>query len=236
MKPKMRQKATRKKSRRQKATRRTYKKVIKGGDPSNIGIEWSIVIPLFGVIKQGDNDKDIFNTINTYLEMIQDKIDTFAVKKELMPWLENADNAIKRFKKQRDEREHIGYNDDGFVSTLQKRAAAIRKELTKAISDQTSSQTGVENRGKQYREGLNRFRQQLRNKRIYTPRVYIPPKQNGNNLPSAPKANGNNFIRNEFNTMMSKLEQQKAAQKAAQKALISLSEKGTLHAIDNPSL
>jgi hypothetical protein len=36
--------------------------------------------------------------------------------------------------------------------------------------------------------------------------------------------------------MMSKLEQQKAAQKAAQKALISLSEKGTLHAIDNPSL
>ena len=36
----MRQKATRQKSKRQKAIRRTYKKVIRGGDPSNIGIIW----------------------------------------------------------------------------------------------------------------------------------------------------------------------------------------------------
>jgi hypothetical protein len=169
----------------------------------------------------------IFNKINTYLDTIQSKIETYEDKTLLMLKLKEADEAINQFEKQRVQN-HYGYNDGHLVLRLRKRAVAIRKSIQKALLGQSEEA----NKGKKYRADLERFLQQLRQTRKRSPRIYTPENGNGNNLPPAPMRKNNKFNRNQFNTMIHALEQQKAAQNAsAQNALISPSQKGILHAL-----
>ena len=106
------------------------------------------------------------------------------------------------------------------VSMLRLKARGIYNEIDRAI-------LGIEKEKTTYKE--------------YTPisRTPLVP-EGGPKLVSTLRARSNNLRSTKFNNMlfsnmMSKLEQQKAennaAQKAAQKPLISQSEKGTLHAL-----
>ena len=218
MKLKMHQTTIRQKSTRQKAKRRTYKQVMKGGNPSKINIKWNTGSQLFGVIRKGDDEMEIFNKINDYLDTIQSKLKTYADKKLLLAWLEEANNNIDQFERQRFQTYYRGYNGDQLVLKLRRRAVAIGKSINK------------ETAGQQYQSYSNRIREQIREERKHTPRTYIPPIEN--NLPPAPMRNGNHFNRKQFNNMMHKLEQQKAAQNASeQNALISPSQKDILRAL-----
>jgi hypothetical protein len=239
MEPKTRQKATRQKSTRQRAIRRTYKQV-KGGAPFTLNIKWN-KYGLFGILQEkGDSDNVIFDKINTYIDMIQNKIQTYADLTLLMPKLEEADKAIDKFETQRIQTHHSGYNGSDLVLKLRKRAVAIGKSIQKAISDEKEEATlrQIEaNKGKRYRAGLNRFLEERRQNRERSPRVYIPPNEYGNKLRpvpmvhSAPMGRGNNSNRNKLNTAIYILEQQKRAQNAAQSALISPDNKRILNTL-----
>lgn len=205
MKPTMRQKSKRQKSTRRKAIRRTYKQV-KGGNPFVLNIKWTESSPLFGFFNEkGDSDDVIFDKINTYLDMIQSKIQTYADLTLLMSKLEEADKAINQFKTQRFQTHYHKYNGGNLVLKLRKKAVHIGKSIQKAISGQTEA-----NKGKQDRAFVSRILQERRQERRDNPREYTPPIENEINLPPAPMGQGNKFNRKErieFNTMMSKLGQ-----------------------------
>ena len=229
----MRQKATRQKSRRQKAIRRTYKQV-KGGAPFILKIEWN-EYGLFGVLqKKGDSDNIISDKINTYLDMIQSKIQTYADKTLLMSNLKEADKAINQLETQRFQTYHDGYNDDELVSKLRRRVIAVGKSIQKAISDEADKATLAQieaNKGKRYRAGLNMFLEERKQNRRDAPRVYRPPNEYWNKLHLAPIEQGKNSNRNQLNSAIYILKQQKRAQNAAQSPIISPDDKRILNTL-----
>ncbi len=229
----MRQKSTRRKSTRQRALRRTYKQV-KGGNPFILNIEWN-KYGLFGVLqKKGDSDNVIFDKINTYLDMIQSKIQTYADLTLLTSKLEETDKAINQFETQRFQTYYRDYNDGKLVLKLRRKAVHIGKSIQKAISDEADKATLSQieaNKGKRYRADLNRFLERRRQNRERSPRVYRPPHENENKLRLAPIEQGKNSNRNQLNTAIYILEQQKRAQNAAQRALISPDDKRILNTL-----
>jgi hypothetical protein len=207
MKPKMRQKATRKKSRRQKATRRTCKQVIKGGDPSNIGIIWEN-----GIFEKKHTDKQIHKKIDEYLDIILSKIKSYADKELLKHWLRKAGEAINEFETKQPGM-YTAAHKEYVVSMLRLKARGINNEIDRAI-------LGIEKENTTYKNYIPISRTPL-----------VP--ERGPKLDSTLRARSNNLRSTKFNNMtfsniMGTLKKQ---QEAAQKPLISQSEKEILSAL-----